>query len=129
MPNKRVKKGGFENQVDKKIVIIYNNCIKDIKAIAAITNLANPTPEEKNTVLNDAYSKYNIGNREITNGAELVYYLNNILTKLSKDNSEINFKNTYKTLLITHEIEEEDCRRMRNFGKKTWDEFVELRGY
>jgi hypothetical protein len=152
MPNKKVKKGGFENQVDKKIVIIYNNCIKDIKAIEAITNLANPTPD---TVLDDAYSKYNIKNIEITNGDDLVYYLNNILiyndinaiknlanptpeehtvlnniyykytkgikitdkkelvnhilTNLSKDNSEsqLNFKNTYKTLLKTHKIKEE----------------------
>ena len=31
--------------------------------------------------------------------------------------------------IYLHEIEEQECRRMRNFGKKTWDEFVQLRGY
>ena len=34
-----------------------------------------------------------------------------------------------KSIIYLHEIEEQECRRMRNFGKKTWDEFVQLRGY
>ena len=42
--------------------------------------------------------------------------------------NSIQYDRQYEEIYL-HEIEEQYCRRMRNFGKKTWDEFVELRGY
>jgi hypothetical protein len=35
----------------------------------------------------------------------------------------------YDENIYVHEIEEQECRRMRNFGKKSWEEFIYLRGY
>ena len=31
--------------------------------------------------------------------------------------------------IYVHEIEEQECFRMKNFGKKSWEEFIDLRGY
>jgi hypothetical protein len=35
----------------------------------------------------------------------------------------------YDDGIYIHEIEEAECCRRRNFGKKSWQEFVKLRGY
>ena len=31
--------------------------------------------------------------------------------------------------IYVHEIEEQEFLRMKNFGKKSWEEFIDLRGY
>lgn len=31
--------------------------------------------------------------------------------------------------IYVHEIEEQECLKMKNFGKKSWEEFIDLRGY